>query len=217
MSRLGQQQSATSKPRAACSAARLKFALVGVLSCWAVVDLPVMAQSTEMHQLFDEVPSGPAIAEGTDQNGPPFADDPSSGYQAQARPPLPSNGTQRGFNQPPANIQGMLPLAGSDASNDVQLSQNPKTGLITLIVRDATLSRVLALLAQAQGLNIVAANDIDAIISITVRDVPLEDALTAILSVANYTWVRKNNIILVTSIMDNLPSCARSAASIPTD
>ncbi len=207
MTRLGQQQSATSKPRAACSAARWILALISVLSCWTVVGGSVMAQSSEMHQLFDEVPNGAANTEWRDANGAPFADDPVNGAPAQARP-SPSNGMQRGLNQPPANVQGMLPLAGSDATNDVQLSQNPKTGLITLIVRDATLSRVLSLLAQAQGLNIVAANDIDAIISITVRDVPLEEALTAILSVANYTWVRKNNIILVTSIMDssNLPA-----------
>ena len=63
-------------------------------------------------------------------------------------------------------------------------------------------------LAQTQQLNIVAANDIDALISITLRDVPLEEALTAILSVANYTWVERNGVILVTSLnnADNLPA-----------
>ena len=62
----------------------------------------------------------------------------------------------------------------------MKLSRN-KDGRITLVVRDASLSQVLALLAQTQNLNIVAANDIDALISITLRDVPLEEALTAIL------------------------------------
>jgi type II secretory pathway component GspD/PulD (secretin) len=100
----------------------------------------------------------------------------------------------------------MLPLAGGDAAGDVQLSPR-NNGLISLTVRDASLSRVLSLLAQTQHLNIVAANDIDAMISITLRDVPLEEALTAILSVANYTWVQRNNVILVTSLADanNLP------------
>jgi type II secretory pathway component GspD/PulD (secretin) len=67
---------------------------------------------------------------------------------------------------------------------------------------------VLSLLAQTQGLNIVAANDIDAIISITLRNVPVEEALTAILQVANYTWVCRNNIIMVTSLTNaaNLPA-----------
>ena len=87
------------------------------------------------------------------------------------------------------------------------MTQNDK-GLITLIVRDKSLSQVLALIAQNAELNIVASNDIDALISITLRDVPLEEALTAILSVANYTWVKRNNIILITSLADatNLPA-----------
>jgi type II secretory pathway component GspD/PulD (secretin) len=108
---------------------------------------------------------------------------------------------------PPQVFQGRLPLAGSQAGDDVQLSQN-RDGRITLKVRDASLSKVLALLAQAHGLNIVASNDIDAMISITLTDVPLEEALSAILSVANYTWVERNGIILITSLTDsaNLPA-----------
>jgi type II secretory pathway component GspD/PulD (secretin) len=104
---------------------------------------------------------------------------------------------------PAPAVEGRLPLAGSAPGDDVQLSRNPN-GLITLIVRDASLSRVLAILGGEFGLNIVASNDIDALISITLRDVPLDEALTAILSVANYTWVQRNNIILVTSL--NEPS-----------
>ncbi len=63
-------------------------------------------------------------------------------------------------------------------------------------------------MAQSQHLNIVASNDIDAVISITLHDVPVEEALTAVLSVANYTWVRRNSIILVTSMTNagNLPA-----------
>jgi type II secretory pathway component GspD/PulD (secretin) len=107
---------------------------------------------------------------------------------------------------PEPQLKARLPLADS-GDGEVQLSAS-KNGRITLIVRDASLSRVLSLLAQAHNLNIVAANDIDAIISITLRDVPLEEALSAILSVANYTWVERNNIILITSLTDagNLPA-----------
>jgi type IV pilus assembly protein PilQ len=95
-----------------------------------------------------------------------------------------------------------LPLAGTDADAGLQLTKNKDNGLITLIVRDKSLSQVLALIAQTQNLNIVASNDIDALISITLRDVPIEEAMTAILSVANYTWVKRNNIILITSLSD---------------
>ena len=97
-------------------------------------------------------------------------------------------------------------MSGAEAVDGLLLAEHK--GLITLIVRDKSLSQVLALIAQTQKLNIVAANDIDALISITLRDVPLEEALTAILSVANYTWVKRNNIILITSLTDatNLPA-----------
>lgn len=118
----------------------------------------------------------------------------------------PQNGADSEEALPAPRLQGRLGLA-DEGEGQVQLSENGD-GLITLMVRDAALSRVLAVLAQTHRLNIVASNDIDAIISITLRDVPLEEALSAILSVANYTWVKRNNIILITSITDagNLPA-----------
>lgn len=104
---------------------------------------------------------------------------------------------------PEPRMKAVLPLA-DNGDGEVQLSAS-RNGRITLIVRDASLSRVIALLAQEHNLNIVAANDIDAVISITLRDVPLEEALSAILSVANYTWVKRNNIILITSLTNATP------------
>jgi type II secretory pathway component GspD/PulD (secretin) len=100
-------------------------------------------------------------------------------------------------------------MAGGGPSEGLKLMQDDKDkGLITLIVRDKPLSQVLALLAQTQQLNIVASNDIDVMISITLRKVPVEEALTAVLAVANYTWVKRGNIILITSVADsvNLPA-----------
>jgi hypothetical protein len=99
-------------------------------------------------------------------------------------------------------VKGRLPMAGSVGVGEVRLSQG-KDGMIQLlVVRDASLSRVLTEIAHTYNLNVVASNDIDAVISITLRNVPMEEALTAILSVANYTWVRRNDIILVTSLTD---------------
>jgi hypothetical protein len=98
-------------------------------------------------------------------------------------------------------IQGTLPISGWDA--DVDIAQGANGRIDRLVVRDASLSKVLSLLAQTYHLNIVAANDIDAVISITLRDVRLEEALTAILSVANYTWVERDGIIMITSLSDS--------------
>ena len=110
---------------------------------------------------------------------------------------------------PPGPLKAVLPLAGAVESEGLKLVTDGKdTGLIDLIVRDKPLSQVLALLAQKQQLNIVAANDIDVMISITLRKVPVEEALSAVLAVANYTWVKRGNIILITSVADsvNLPA-----------
>jgi type II secretory pathway component GspD/PulD (secretin) len=110
---------------------------------------------------------------------------------------------------PPGPMKAVLPLAGTATTEGLQLTQDDKDkGLITLIVRDTPLSQVIARLAQQQQLNIVAANDIDVLISITLKRVPVEDALTAVLAVANYTWVKRGNIILITSVTDsaNLPA-----------
>lgn len=108
---------------------------------------------------------------------------------------------------PTLPIKDVVHMAGSAPDNSLSLTKNDK-GNITLVVRDKPLSQVLALIAQTQQLNIVASNDIDAVISITLRDVPVEEALTSILAVANYTWVKRNNIILITSVADsvNLPA-----------
>ena len=72
-----------------------------------------------------------------------------------------------------------------------------------MVVRDASLSKVLGTFGPDYHLNIVAANDIDVSISITLNEVPLEQALTSILAVANYTWVERNGIILVTSMTES--------------
>jgi type IV pilus assembly protein PilQ len=159
---------------------------------------------TPLQDLFNRVQQRNAQIEAEKQAASPFGDDRSA--------PLPGGAARRPVTQPlsevlPApRVEGKLPLAATQGAGDVQLTPSGN-GLISLVVRDASLSRVLALLAQTQHLNIVAANDIDALISITLRDVPLEEALTAILSVANYTWVERNGIILVTSLnnTENLP------------
>jgi type IV pilus assembly protein PilQ len=111
---------------------------------------------------------------------------------------------------PVGPMKAVLPLAGGTPGEGLVLTQDEKDkGIIkALIVRDKPLSQVLSVLAQSQHLNIVASNDIDVMISITLKNVPVEDALTAVLAVANYTWVKRGNIILITSVADsvNLPA-----------
>jgi len=197
---------------AVCFALRLSVLAFVPLVMFGSQAKEVSAQSSALREMFEEAVS--AVKESTVQQ--PFADDADQQADQQGSVNAPQSSSRRGRTNvaqqdsetlPPPRFEGKLPLAGPQAGDGLQISQNEK-GLITLIVRDKSLSQVLSLLAQTQGLNIVASNDIDALISITLRDVPLEAALTAILSVTNYTWVKRDNIILITSLTGaaNLPA-----------
>ena len=72
--------------------------------------------------------------------------------------------------------------------------------MVSIVVRGAPLDEVLGILAQQQGLNVITAEDITARVSVTLDNVPFEQALTQILSVAGYTWVRQENVLIITSI-----------------
>jgi type IV pilus assembly protein PilQ len=192
--------------------------ICGVSAC------PVVAQSSKLHAAFEDtdrtVYNSPAAdpTPGTvrlvsgQQKPVTKAAKPAARKSPQIKKASPAAETQSPETMeelPPGPLKAVLPLAGATPVEGLKLLQDDKEkGLITLIVRDKPLSQVLALLAQTQQLNIVAANDIDVMISITLRKVPVEEALSAVLAVANYTWVKRGNIILITSVADsvNLPA-----------
>jgi type II secretory pathway component GspD/PulD (secretin) len=90
-----------------------------------------------------------------------------------------------------------VPLANSP---DSRVAVRQQHGKISLVVRDATLNEVLTRLAETHGFNIVTAEQLTTKLTITLDGVPLDDAMDAVLSVAGYTWIRKNNIVFVTSV-----------------
>lgn len=94
-----------------------------------------------------------------------------------------------------------IPFSNSDTvvtRKDLELRMND--GLITLIAREASLSDILAILAQDHGLNIVSSESITEKVTVTLRDVPLADALNAILSIQGLSWSRRNNIISISKL-----------------
>lgn len=117
-----------------------------------------------------------------------FADPLASPMQA-PRAPQPSG---RNGNQV------SIPLAGALPADAVHVDQ--ATGAVTLVVRDTPLGTILSTLAVQRGLNLISSDDISARISVTLRDVPFDEALTQILAVAGYTWVRQGNILMVTCL-----------------
>ena len=91
-----------------------------------------------------------------------------------------------------------IPLARSIPSDAVQV--DPRSGLVTIAIRDAPLDQVLGILAEQQDLNIICSEDVTARISITIKNAPFEEALAAILSVAGYTARRRGDFLLITSV-----------------
>ncbi|MFV2066244.1 MAG: hypothetical protein ACC645_04640 [Pirellulales bacterium] len=121
-----------------------------------------------------------------DEEDDPFGAGPS---------PRPESRTETEEGEGPRTFH--VPLANSPG-NRVAVQRHD--GMISLIVRDASLNDVLTRLAETHGFNIVMAETLDAKLTITLNRVTLEDAMDAVLSVAGYTWVRKNNIVFVTSL-----------------
>ena len=56
------------------------------------------------------------------------------------------------------------------------------------------------MIAQQHGLNIIAGDDVTVPISVSLTDVPLQDALDALLLVNGFTWSLQKNILVVSSI-----------------
>lgn len=91
-----------------------------------------------------------------------------------------------------------LPLRSSLPPDAVRV--DAQNGLVSIVARDAPLNEVLGALAQQEGVNVITAEDITARVSVTLHHVPFDQALTHILSVAGYTWVRQDDILIITSV-----------------
>ncbi|MFH0925156.1 MAG: secretin N-terminal domain-containing protein [bacterium] len=75
-----------------------------------------------------------------------------------------------------------------------------KKELVTLDYKDAELGIVLKSLAQACEFNIVTPRDLNGKVNVLLKDVELDKALDAILTVNGYTFIKKDNITYVTSL-----------------
>ena len=172
----------------------------------------------------EEVPAQPSRDAGPPPNLSPLGPTPAAGRPANlavptelpiAKPPqtLPPPTRERGttveMREPsvssPAPVtdavdETRIPIGGAPKSGSNPIEIQSENGRISLVVRNAALSDVLSTLGQSERLNIVCAENIIAKISITLDHVPLPDALTAILSVAGYSWIERNGIIHVTSV-----------------
>lgn len=144
------------------------------------------------------------ITPATFQEEPPTFNGPSeeSTPDGNANPAerLPAAGRSRSPSGalPPAPGPVRIPLVGEEPEENIELTM--RNGRISLIARSASVQSVLNLLAQQQGLNLIAADDVDAVISVTLTNVPFEDALNAIVAIAGCTWTQQRGIVLISKV-----------------
>ncbi len=91
-----------------------------------------------------------------------------------------------------------VPLDGDEPSENVQLTM--KNGRVSLIARKAPVQSVLNLLAQQQGINLIAADDVTGDISVNLANTNFDDALSSIVAIAGCTWTEQKGIVLVTKV-----------------
>jgi type IV pilus assembly protein PilQ len=110
--------------------------------------------------------------------------------------PQDEEGQHEEIPSPDGNMR--IPLVQPDDAGQVEVTTSGK--LVSLVAREASLNSLLTVLAEHTGLNIVLTDATNAQVTITLKDVRLEDALDSILAITGNTWTRKNNIILVSNI-----------------
>jgi type IV pilus assembly protein PilQ len=98
---------------------------------------------------------------------------------------------------PAESKQHHLPI-GQPAAKDIMVKEDQ--GLISLMVRDAPLRQVIALVAETQKLNIVFASPADVPVTASFDRVPWQQVIEALLSISGHTWTIDKDIIFVTNM-----------------
>lgn len=78
-----------------------------------------------------------------------------------------------------------------------ELKVEAQNELVTIFARDADLRVLLATIAQENRINIIPSQEVTGIVSVTLHDKPVLQALDAILRVHGFTWQVLDNIIYV--------------------
>lgn len=91
-----------------------------------------------------------------------------------------------------------MPLTGQPTAN--QMTFHRKNGLMSFTLTDAPLREVLQVLARSQGKNIMMSGELIETISGNFQNVSFHEAMDSLFSAGTYTWVDRNNVILVTPL-----------------
>ncbi len=91
--------------------------------------------------------------------------------------------------------------AGEPASTAAAPAAQPAgSGLVTVDFKDADIRQVLRILSLKSGVDIVAGNDVEGLVTIKLTNVPWEEALDIILRTYGFTYERKGKIVRVMTL-----------------
>lgn len=104
-----------------------------------------------------------------------------------------------------ANSFGQLPNQAANPSESPVATPRPpgelkveaQNELVSIFARDADLRLLLATVAQENRINIIPSQDVTGVVSVTLHDKPVLQALDAILRIHGFTWQVLDNIIYV--------------------
>ncbi len=75
--------------------------------------------------------------------------------------------------------------------------------VVSMNLKDAVLIDVLRLIAMQSGMNLIANDDIEGTVTLTLKDVSVGSALDAMLKINGYDWFIQDNLIVVKPIDDD--------------
>jgi type IV pilus assembly protein PilQ len=92
-------------------------------------------------------------------------------------------------------IERPLPL------DDVELEGDSDN--VSLVATEASLPKVLQMIADHHGFNLVLGPDVTGPVTVSIRSAQMDEVLDAILSVSGYRWHRNGNLLYVTSLANS--------------
>ena len=116
-----------------------------------------------------------------------------------ATPPTAAQDPQEPPETPAAEPAAEEPRAEEAVAEETAAPPEPQvvTGLVTVDFKDADIRQVLRVISLKSGVDIVAAPDVEGIVSIKLTNVPWEQALDVILRTYGFSYAREGNIIRV--------------------
>lgn len=92
-----------------------------------------------------------------------------------------------------------LAFAAADSYSASNSSSNEKGAPISMELRDVELSDVLRALGQEHGINIIIDEKVTGTVTVSLRNVPLWDAIDSILKGKGYAYIKDGNVVRVVS------------------